>query len=300
MQHIPPTLITGEVASGALAIDPDAPVSRRVMCRDLDSLDDMAAVAALESEIWGYSDRLDVAPPSLLAAAVRSGGVLIGAFDAERLVGFVFSFPIVRRSRVGLWSHRLGVLEPYRRAGLGHRLKALQRQRAIDRGLDLIEWTFDPMQAVNAHVNLVKLGAISRTYEVNMYGTSSSPLHGANPTDRLVAEWWIQEPRVAARCDGRFPERYDATALPVVNRTTRTGPWLRCDEIDLTCSADRLHVRIPTCFTDLLLGNPALAREWRLATRSIFLTYFGRGYRAVDFTFDDDRSGVYVLAHEYV
>jgi predicted GNAT superfamily acetyltransferase len=168
-------------------------------------------------------------------------------------------------------------------------------------GLELIEWTYDPMQALNAHLNFTKLGVVVEEYEVNVYGTSESPLHRGNPTDRFVAEWWIAKPHVERRLSaGPIVLRTDEVADAVrANRATPTGEWLACAETNLALDARRLLVEIPTGFTEMLSQAPDLAMEWRMATREIFRTYFGRGYRAVEFFLDrPNRKGAYLLARE--
>jgi predicted GNAT superfamily acetyltransferase len=125
------------------------------------------------------------------------GGQVFGAFDGEKLVGFLLAIPGIRPDgRVYLHSHMMGVLPEYRNAGIGRQLKMRQREDAIARGIDLIEWTFDPMQLKNAWFNIEGLGAIARRYVRNQYGVSSSALQGGLPTDRLVAEWWVNAERL--------------------------------------------------------------------------------------------------------
>src|SRR5438876_218809 len=174
-----------------------------VTYRDLTTMDEFAMVVDLEREIWGPG-YVDVVPTPILAVTVKRGAILIGAFDdarrtshverSDRIVGFVYSLPGIKAGRPMQWSHMLGVLDEFRRVGVGRQLKLLQRERALAMGIDLIEWTFDPLQAMNAHLNFAKLGVVAEEYEENIYGESASPLHKGNPTDRLVAEWWIREP----------------------------------------------------------------------------------------------------------
>ena len=280
--------------------------------RDLTSLRDFASVVALEREIWGpgYDD---VVPAPILAITVKRGGILIGAFEqspalserseskgGERMVGFVYSIAGLRDGQPTQWSHMLGVLDESRSAGVGFRLKLLQRERALAMGLDLIEWTFDPLQAANAHLNFAKLGVVVEHYEENAYGESASPLHGGNPTDRFIAEWWIRKPHVERRIAGpglvvlKSDEVGDA---PRANRARAAGEWLECADVDLSLDARRIIVEIPVGFTSMLSNNAALALAWRLRTREIFTTYFGRGYRAVDFSLDRAaRTGAYLLS----
>ena len=126
------------------------------------------------------------------------------------MAGFAMALPAYRDGRVYLHSHMLAVLPEYRNAGLGRSLKLAQRDDAIARGIDRMEWTYDPLEIKNSYLNLAKLGAISRRYEANFYGPSSSPLQGGLPTDRLYAEWWLRSPRVEAAVRG---EQVSVTAV---------------------------------------------------------------------------------------
>jgi predicted GNAT superfamily acetyltransferase len=269
-----------------------------VSYRDLTTLEEFARVVELERVIWGpgYDE---VVPVPILAVTVKRGGILIGAFEADRMVGFVYSLPGIKHGKPTQWSDMLGVLDEFRNAGTGRELKLLQRERTLAMGLDLIEWTYDPMQAMNAHLNFAKLGVVVTEYEENVYGESSSPLHRGNPTDRFVAEWWVRTPHVERRIApaGPISLRADdmADAQPV-NRLAPSGTWLESVDVDLSVEARRLLVYIPMGFTDMLAGNPELALAWRICTRAIFTTYFARGYKAVDFQLDRAaRHGTYLL-----
>lgn len=266
--------------------------------RDLTTLEEYARVVELERAIWGpgYDD---VVPVPILAVTVMRGAILIGAFDGDRMVGFVYSLPGIKAGKPTQWSHMLGVIDEFRNAGVGRALKVLQRERTIAMGIELVEWTYDPMQAMNAHLNFARLGVVVEEYEENVYGESSSPLHRGNPTDRFVAEWWVREPHVERRIAppgpliARSNEIVDARP---VNRVEWSGDWLESVDVDLSLDARRLLVTIPTGFTDMLARNAELALAWRICTRAIFTTYFARGYRAVDFMLDRQASrGAYLL-----
>jgi predicted GNAT superfamily acetyltransferase len=236
---------------------------------------------------------------SILAVSVMRGGVLIGAFDDDRMIGFVYSLPGLKQGKPMQWSHMLGVLNDYRNTGVGRELKLLQRERTIAMGLDLIEWTYDPMQAINAHLNFAKLGVVVEEYEENVYGESSSPLHKGNPTDRFVAQWRVREPHVERRIApaGAITVRTSEVAgAQSVNRLAPNGEFLESVDVDLSIEARRLLVHIPMGFTEMLARNPELALAWRICTRAIFTTYFARGYRAVDFMLDRvAKRGTYLL-----
>jgi predicted GNAT superfamily acetyltransferase len=161
----------------------------------LTSLEHFERCVVLQIDVWGYSDG-DVIPRRVYVVAQRIGGQVIGAFDGETLVGFAMSLPGYRDGHSYLHSHMLAVLPQYRNLGIGRNLKLAQRDDAIARGFDLMEWTFDPLEIKNAHLNISRLGAIARRYQPDFYGPSSSPLQGGLPTDRLYAEWWLRSARV--------------------------------------------------------------------------------------------------------
>jgi len=166
-----------------------------ITIRSCHGLEELHACVALQKEVWNYSDA-DVLPLRIFVVAEKIGGQVMGAFSGNEMVGFALSIPGARGGHLYLHSHMLGVRKDHRNRGLGRRLKLLQREEALSRGIDLIEWTFDPLEIKNAHLNIEKLGAIVRRYSVNQYGIGSSPLWGGLPTDRLIAEWWLKSKRV--------------------------------------------------------------------------------------------------------
>jgi predicted GNAT superfamily acetyltransferase len=193
-----------------------------IFIRACEGFDELEACVRMQIETWGY-DESDVIPRKAFRVAQRIGGQVMGAFDTEiagaapgggpeSMVGFVFSLPGVKTGkgepRAYLHSHMLAVRENYRDRGLGTRLKLEQRREALSRGIRRMEWTFDPLEIKNAFLNIHKLGAIVRGYEVDFYGVSSSRLQGGLPTDRLVAEWQFDSPRVVAILEGRPAAKY--------------------------------------------------------------------------------------------
>lgn len=258
-------------------------------------------MAELERVVWGYTDAEDVVPPPVLIVSIKRGGILLGGFDdAGVMKGFVYSIPGLKHGKPMQWSHMLGVAPDARKAGLGLQLKLAQRQATLDMGLDLIEWTYDPLQAMNAHLNFARLGVVVEEYEENVYGESSSALHRGTPTDRFIAAWNIREPHVerriaAAASAGPSMRDGSVAAAPVVNPSLPGEEWRRPGQEDLSLSDRRLLVEIPTGFSEMQQRDPALALEWRLSTRRIFEHYFARGYRAVDFLKARD-AGQYLLA----
>jgi len=166
-----------------------------ILIRKCSGLDELRACVALQKEVWNFSD-IELVPLRMFVVGEKIGGQVVGAFQGNDLVGFAFAIPGVRAGHSYLYSHMLAVRKKYRDAGLGRRLKLFQRDDALARGFELMEWTFDPLEIKNAYLNLEKLGAIARRYNVNQYGITSSPLQGGLPSDRLVAEWWLKSQRV--------------------------------------------------------------------------------------------------------
>jgi len=161
----------------------------------------------LQKTVWGFND-VELLPVRLFVVATKVGGQAFGAYDGNGMVGFLLSIPGLKPGGGSyLHSHMLGVLAEYRNKGVGRMLKLRQREDALERGIGLIEWTFDPLELKNAFFNMERLGAIVRRYVENQYGTTTSPLHGGLPTDRFVAEWWLASPHAEAVLAGRTPER---------------------------------------------------------------------------------------------
>jgi predicted GNAT superfamily acetyltransferase len=190
-----------------------------IVIRNCSGFEELEAVVQLQIDTWGY-DHSDIVPRKAFLVMQKVGGQVMGAFDtdlpgalaegdAKSMVGFVMSLPGVKtgtgcgdKPRAYLHSHMLAVREPYRNTGLGTQLKLEQRLEALSRGITYMEWTFDPLEIKNAHLNLAKLGAIVRGYRENFYGVSSSRLQGGLPTDRLLAEWHMDSVRVRAMLAG--------------------------------------------------------------------------------------------------
>jgi len=170
-----------------------------------------AEAVRLQKLIWGFDD-VDLIPVRLFIVATKIGGQAFGAFDGDRMTGFCLAIPGIRNGRSYLHSHMLGVLPEARDSGVGRALKLEQRKEALGRGIELMEWTFDPLEIKNAYFNIERLGAVVRRFVLNQYGTTSSKLHGGLPTDRCIAEWWLATPRVEGILSGSRAQRQPATA----------------------------------------------------------------------------------------
>jgi predicted GNAT superfamily acetyltransferase len=195
--------VTGAV-SGTPAEMTSPAMTGEISIRKCEALAEMQACFSLQKEVWKFSDA-ELVPVRMFVVAEKIGGQVVGAFlkkdgerDGEELIGFALAIPGMRNGHGYLHSQMLAVRQQYRNGGLGRRLKLYQREDALARGFELMQWTFDPLEIKNAYLNIEKLGAIARRYQVNQYGITSSPLQGGLPSDRLVAEWWMKSKRVVA------------------------------------------------------------------------------------------------------
>lgn len=257
-----------------------------VTIRPLESHDDFRQCVALQYEIWG-EDFGESAPPSILMVTQKVGGVAAGAFDADgKLLGFVFGISGVRGGRLAHWSDMLGVREEARDLGLGRRLKAYQRERLLEVGIDVAYWTYDPLESRNAHVNINRLGARPVEYVPDMYGeiVRSSLLSGLS-TDRFVVEWELNHPRVAEAMAGaarQLPAA--AVTAPIVTSIVEAGrPVPRHLEL---VDAAIVRIEIPREIHAVKRASMELAATWRSSTRRAFLHYLPRGYAVLGFQLD--------------
>src|SRR6266481_5557325 len=220
-----------------------------VQIRRAQSVEDYQKVVELEKEVWGYTDPADLAAVPILMIANRFGGaVLVAENAAQRMIGFAMAnLGWTSEKKLFWWSHMTAVVEEYRNKGLGLLLKLRQREEALASGIDEIRWTFDPLQALNAHFNLHKLGVIVGQYEENVYGYSSSRLHQGLPTDRFVAEWHLETGQPKALDD-----------KPVL-------------------------LEIPENINELRRTDLARAKAWQDRIREACRQYFQEGYVIVDF-----------------
>jgi predicted GNAT superfamily acetyltransferase len=262
-----------------------------VVVRPVGSITEFAACEELSRAIWGAAGR-NVVPRELLLTMQRNGGVVLGAFDSDgELCGFVFGFVGLRDGQLRLSSHQLAVRPQYRGSGLGQRLKWAQRDATLSRGIDLITWTFDPLEARNAYLNLHRLGAIARQYSRDHYGTMDDALNAGVSTDRLEAEWWLREARVQARLAGQLQAR------SVVEVLRSGGVALLCSEprghsppgprlVDRAEAGRPAVVAIPRDIQELKRHDLALAIEWRAASRAALEDALEVGLVASDFLSD--------------
>ncbi|MFQ5743233.1 MAG: hypothetical protein ACE5HV_06545 [Acidobacteriota bacterium] len=253
--------------------------------RRLESIDEYRACERMQQEAWGFADALDVIPQSQLVTAQKYGGLALGAFDADdRLRGFCYGF-LGRDSRQRLvhCSHMLAVDATARNAGLGARLKWAQRQMALDVGVELMVWTFDPLESLNACFNFDKLGVVSDQYLVNLYGETTSRLHAGTATDRLTVQWFLRSERVMARLGGERGALAAALAAGKVRAPwALRGQWssglLRPRDPRLDLEGPRLRCEIPAEIQRLKASDAGASVAWRQATRAVFTHYLNAGF----------------------
>jgi len=238
--------------------------------------------------VWHFPER-EVIPLNELVVAQKNGGHVLGAFENGRMVAFCFGVPGFRDGRVYHYSRMLGVLPGRQDAGIGRKLKLTQRRLVREQGLDLVKWTFDPLQSRNAYLNIEKLGCVIREYVVNIYGRSGSRFNRGLDTDRFVVEWWIASKRVADRLAGRAksPTLDDGLALPPATARPRER---------------RVTIEIPSDIDAVKKAGVRRAQAWRFRTRALFLACFRRGYVAHGFATGLDgreRRSLYLLEKGY-
>jgi predicted GNAT superfamily acetyltransferase len=246
------------------------PEIARITIRNCSGIEEFRACVALQKEVWNFDD-LDIVPLRMFIVSEKIGGQIIGAFHGDQLVGFAFSIPGSRNGHPYLHSHMLAVREEFRNHGLGRNLKLAQREDAIAKGFDLLEWTFDPLEIKNAYLNLVRLGAIARRYSVNHYGFSSSPLQGGLPTDRLVAEWWLKSKRVMDLLEKNQSPQF--AIEKTISVPAQIYAWKASD-------ADRPK-----------------AAEVQKQNRQDFLSAFRQGLAALGYERDSAGNGSFLLGH---
>lgn len=244
---------------------------------------DLEACVRIQREVWGHAD-LDITPVHNLCVSIETGAILLGAFVGREMAGYVYSFPAVRDGVCCQHSHHLAVLPAYRGRKLGKTLKRAQWIEALRRGTKLITWTYDPMQARNANLNLHALGALGRVYLDDFYGrTPALMLDAGVPTDRLLLEWRIATPRVRARMAGDRLAPDPARIVRAVEMTPGGEyPAIVPGRPDLGRTEPRLLIELPRNIRDLK-GTPGLIGRWQKAVRTTFKHYFAAGYRLDDF-----------------
>jgi predicted GNAT superfamily acetyltransferase len=278
-----------------------------IQIRPIRTQDEYRAVEQLQRQVWGLDD-VEIVPAHLLLTAQKNGGLVLGAFaisprgESEQLVGFVFGFAgLSPDGRLKHCSHMTGVALAYQNQNLGYRLKLAQREHVLAQGIDLITWTFDPLESRNASLNFHKLGATCRTYLQDFYGNMRDALNVGLPSDRFQVDWHVASNHVADRLRGDQAcpslSALQADGVPLLNRPLPDDPP-RPSQTHFPIQAGRLLIQIPAYFQAIKAGNIELARAWRLHIRTLFEAAFARRYAVTDLLFEEGQS-CYLLEKDW-
>jgi predicted GNAT superfamily acetyltransferase len=249
-----------------------------ISIRDLTTYREFLQVRKVQRECWGFESDEGLYPPILLTAS-QNGGTVLGAFDGDKMVGYLFGFLGLHENRgpLKLCSQTMGVLTEYRGRGIAEQLKWAQRERALKLGLKLVTWTYDPLEGPNAYLNLHKLHGIARVYKRNVYGEHFGLLNEGMPTDRFMVEWWVEKISninyQMSNVEGRM-----------VTQVEGSGMGQRLVGYDLQAKDEMVQVEIPVDIQAIRKTDMKLAIDWRNKSREIFEAYFARGYVAMDFS----------------
>jgi len=271
-----------------------------VQIRPIRAIEEVLRVEELQRQVWEITDNTEVVPVHLLVTAAENGGVLLGAFDqaSGEMVGFVFSF--LGRDETGQLkhcSHMLGVLPALRNGQIGFQLKLAQRQSILQQGIQLVTWTFDPLQSRNAYFNFHKLGGISRHYLPNLYGEMGDGLNAGLPTDRLLLEWHIASQRVRSLLDPKEPGQgvpptaaqdieafsSDPTSTRILRARPLTNGLIHPPGLLPAFQEPTVLVQVPANFPELKRQDLSLAQAWQNYTRGVLETSFQQGYTVLDY-----------------
>jgi len=279
-----------------------------ITIRTLSAIEEYEQAEAIQRDIWGLSQATAITPLHVLLTAQDNGGLVAAAFDAGQMVGFLFGFiGLTPDGKFKHCSHQMGIWSAVRRKHVGRALKLFQRDYVLRQGFDLITWTFDPLESVNASLNIARLGAVTNTYFPNHYGNNMDDgLNKDLPTDRFQVDWWIKRARVERFIAGQREqsgrsELLERGARVVIDTRRDPDGILRPIASRLDLDADTLLVEVPPEFQAIKIKSMDLAREWRHITGAVFIGYFERGYSVTDFiseTQDQGRANFYVLTRD--
>ncbi|WP_051541165.1 GNAT family N-acetyltransferase [Caldalkalibacillus mannanilyticus] len=260
---------------------------REVKVRRLHTIEELTQVRELEASIWSMEDSVSV---NHTIATIKNGGLVLGAYLEEKLIGFQYSFPGFDGEKVYLCSHTLGIHPSYRKYGIGERLKWVQREEARKQGYKLIKWTYDPLETVNGYLNMHKLGAVCSTYLVNAYGEMPDALNAGIPSDRFLVEWRTEHHESPdSSMDKLAIEQSIVTEAPQRIQTVylEEEGYFAPKEVELkqeeqATSTNLLLLPVPSNFQEIKKNDIQLALEWRLKVREVCLHYFNQQWKVVD------------------
>lgn len=242
--------------------------------RELTTSEELAQLPDMEAAVWVGETPI---PLQLTLTLAKFGGIFLGAYDGDQLIGFLYSFPGYTDGQPHLCSHMMGFLPEYRKRGLGVQMKWLQREEALRRRYSKITWTYDPLESVNGFLNIAKLGGVVRTYLPNCYGVMDDVFNRGLPTDRFLVEWFLESSRVKQYRDGK-PYSCETTGAPALLTYELHGAVPRPTELFLNRQEPVLLVPVPAHFQDVKRADIGAAAAWREMTGQLFQAYFAQGY----------------------
>ncbi len=248
-----------------------------IVIRPLASPSEFVKAEEVQLSAWGKSERA-VTPKEIMIAIHDNGGLVLGAFDGKKTVGYAILLPGYNGKNVYMYSHQTGVVKEYQSRGVGYLLKQKQREISLQRGFDLIVWTFDPMIARNAHFNFGKLGVVCRNYIVDYYGPMRDPVNKGLPSDRFLCEWFLRPERLD-KIRSYSHEALDGAHVVIEKEGAEPYPVCRGWDVDTTVK--KALVDIPGDIVELKDRDLRAAQRWRMATREVFQSYFRAGFTAV-------------------
>ncbi|MEH6941784.1 GNAT family N-acetyltransferase [Bacillus sp. JJ722] len=246
--------------------------------KPLYNLEELLEMQRLEQDVWGA----DITPINQTITVAKNGGIILGAYDKDVLIGFLYSFPGFNGQSVHLCSHLVAIDANYRGQGIGELLKREQKELALSKGFKLITWTFDPLESANANLNIRKLKGVSHTYIENCYGMLEGKLNGGLATDRFLVEWHLDSDHVT--CSHSYNYREAASVLSVA-QNENGFPYVEGINEEIMShleNYDTLSVTVPTQFQAIKKADFPLGKEWRMRTREVFQSLFSKGYTIVD------------------
>ncbi|WP_018662806.1 GNAT family N-acetyltransferase [Heyndrickxia acidiproducens] len=249
--------------------------------RPLHTIEEMEEARKLESKVWGSAESI---PVHQTITAVKNGGLMVGAYHQDRLIGFQYSFPGFDGEKAYLCSHILATDPAYRNKGVGEKLKLAQRDEALKLGYSLIQWTYDPLESINGYLNIGKLGGICSVYIPNCYGEMDDFLNKGIPSDRFLVQWHI----LGEQKTGKFSEVFNEETVLRSSlwkwETNKQGLPLLTETITADIENKNVwFVPIPKHYRQIRETNMALATDWRMKTRDTFTRLFSLGYKASSF-----------------
>ncbi|WP_349729347.1 GNAT family N-acetyltransferase [Peribacillus frigoritolerans] len=255
--------------------------TQAIAIRSLHRIEELEDVRKLESDIWGENDSI---PTHQTITAVKNGGLVLGAYCEEKLIGFQYSFPGFNGQTAYLCSHILGIDEQFRNKGIGEKLKLAQREEALKLGFSLITWTYDPLESINGYLNIAKLGGVCSTFIANCYGEMEDLLNSGIPSDRFLVEWHIGKKETTDSSGQGIPLDFAIENSLIQWETNEKGLPVPSFTLPLPeQNWDTAFVAVPKDFRTIRVTNSQAATEWRMRTRDTFTDLFQQGWEVTDF-----------------